>query len=360
MITIEEEDIVQWCQASDRELIGGIDTTTKVIRKNNLAIKFGAVYQEEADNQREAYNLLSNEFLRVPLVHRFFRKASVGYLVMEYIDGVGSGWEGDEDVSAVAMCFAYMHTFTSAHPGPIRQGTSRGLLWPEADPPSFGSSEELAAFVNSRLVVQNPEFSVSDDALCLCHLDLAPRNLLKAADASIVILDWSSAGYYPRSFEIAALRCNGRQRMDGIGWSARVEKSICAANPLTCGEQKQIDFMLEMTYNNVRYGFDRSREVFTVKRRCHKRKRIQLCEQHECEPHALSTMLFPGAIPASFSGTENVTSLHCGPAEVPAAPDTADDEMAHLKPQLSVKTGKLSYCAHSPVAHHTRGRCPGS
>ncbi|KAK0246602.1 hypothetical protein LTS09_018256, partial [Friedmanniomyces endolithicus] len=254
MITVKEEDIVQWCQASDRELIGGFDTTTKVIRKDNLAIKFGAVYQEEADNQGEAYKLLSNEFIRVPLVYHFFIRGSVGYLVMEYIDGAGSDWEGDEDILAVARCFVHMHTFTSFPPGPLRQGTSRGLLWPEADPPSFGSSEELAAFVNSRLVVQTPDFSVSDDALCLCHLDIAPRNLLKVADASIAILDWSSAGYYPRSFEIAALRCNVREHTDGIGWGARVEESICAANPLTVGEQKQIDFILEMTYNNVRYG----------------------------------------------------------------------------------------------------------
>ncbi|TKA24171.1 hypothetical protein B0A54_17946 [Friedmanniomyces endolithicus] len=77
MITVKEEDIVQWCQASDRELIGGFDTTTKVIRKDNLAIKFGAVYQEEADNQGEAYKLLSNEFIRVPLVYHFFIRGSV-------------------------------------------------------------------------------------------------------------------------------------------------------------------------------------------------------------------------------------------------------------------------------------------
>jgi Ser/Thr protein kinase RdoA (MazF antagonist) len=40
----------------------------------------------------------------------------------------------------------------------------------------------------------------------LCHLDIAPRNFLWLEDGSICFIDWASAGFYPRFFEICAQR----------------------------------------------------------------------------------------------------------------------------------------------------------
>ena len=37
--------------------------------------------------------------------------------------------------------------------------------------------------------------------LVFCHLDIAPRNLLRQEDGSLCLIDWASAGYYPRLFE---------------------------------------------------------------------------------------------------------------------------------------------------------------
>ena len=38
----------------------------------------------------------------------------------------------------------------------------------------------------------------------LCHLDIAPRNILWLEDGSLCLIDWASAGYYPRLFEFCA------------------------------------------------------------------------------------------------------------------------------------------------------------
>lgn len=39
----------------------------------------------------------------------------------------------------------------------------------------------------------------------MCHLDIAPRNLLYLADGSVCLLDWATAGFYPRFFEVCVL-----------------------------------------------------------------------------------------------------------------------------------------------------------
>lgn len=42
--------------------------------------------------------------------------------------------------------------------------------------------------------------------LVLCHLDVAPRNILWLEDDSTCFLDWASARFYPRLFEVSAQR----------------------------------------------------------------------------------------------------------------------------------------------------------
>ena len=172
---------------------------------------------------------------------------------MEYIEGCKSTFCDNEMLLAVTRCIEYLHSFSLLRLGPLRHGVSRGVLWPEDNPPTFHSSEEMEAFINSRLVDQEPEFSMSATRLHLCHLDLALRNLLFASDSAVVILDWASAGYYPRSFEIAALRRNHGEQGRDRDFSVRLEQSVCATNPLTERELKQIDLILEFAYNDVRF-----------------------------------------------------------------------------------------------------------
>ncbi|KIW11717.1 hypothetical protein PV08_11019 [Exophiala spinifera] len=62
----------------------------------------------------------------------------------------------------------------------------------------------MEKWFNSRLFEHNPKLSLRNCKLVLCHLDIAPRNLLWQEDGSLCLLDWASAGYCPRLFEFCA------------------------------------------------------------------------------------------------------------------------------------------------------------
>lgn len=74
----------------------------------------------------------------------------------------------------------------------------------EAEELTFASVKVMEAWFNSRLFAQDPKLSFQDCELALCHLDIAPRNILWLKDGSICFLDWASASYYPRIFEFCA------------------------------------------------------------------------------------------------------------------------------------------------------------
>ena len=42
--------------------------------------------------------------------------------------------------------------------------------------------------------------------LVLCHLNVAPRNILWLEDGSICFVDWEAAGFFPRLFEVCRQR----------------------------------------------------------------------------------------------------------------------------------------------------------
>lgn len=46
--------------------------------------------------------------------------------------------------------------------------------------------------------------SFQDCELVLSHLDIAPRNIIWQDDGTIRLIDWQSAGFYPRLFEFWA------------------------------------------------------------------------------------------------------------------------------------------------------------
>ena len=42
--------------------------------------------------------------------------------------------------------------------------------------------------------------------ICLCHLDIAPRNILLTHGSNLYLLDWGCAGFYPSYFETWAIQ----------------------------------------------------------------------------------------------------------------------------------------------------------
>lgn len=67
--------------------------------------------------------------------------------------------------------------------------------------------QDIERYFNVRLQKHSKSIKMNGP-LILCHLDLADRNVIYGNDGSVCILDWSSAGFYPQSLEIAALHLN--------------------------------------------------------------------------------------------------------------------------------------------------------
>jgi thiamine kinase-like enzyme len=71
-----------------------------------------------------------------------------------------------------------------------------------------------------------------------CHLDIAPRNILWQEDGTLCIVDWASAGFYPRLFEFCVQWIvKGK---DGNFNSLLLE----SMNPLSSQEMEQKEAML--------------------------------------------------------------------------------------------------------------------
>ncbi|PYI34555.1 kinase-like protein [Aspergillus indologenus CBS 114.80] len=174
---------------------------------DHQVVKWGPdVTEEEAENQKIAYELVDSRIVRIPRVYAFFSDArDWGYIVMEFVEGkVIDPLEDVRAIEKVADVLQHFATLGHTIPGSLCRGFCRGLLFPETQDLIFDSLDEMETWFNSRLFEHNPKLSFRDCQLVLCHLDIAPRNLLWQDDGSLCLLDWGSAGYYPRLFEFCA------------------------------------------------------------------------------------------------------------------------------------------------------------
>ncbi|KAJ5617371.1 kinase-like protein [Penicillium hordei] len=144
-------------------------------------VKWGPdITKEEADNQRIAYGLVNSRIVRVPRVYDFFSdKRGWGYIVMEYIEGrVIHPLEDSAALQKVVDVLDYFATLRHTNPGSLCGGPCRGLLFPETEDLLFDDLDEMEKWFNSRLLPDNPKLSFQGCNLVLCHLDIAPRNIL--------------------------------------------------------------------------------------------------------------------------------------------------------------------------------------
>jgi Phosphotransferase enzyme family len=204
-----DDELIAYCANPPvGRILGGAPYGNKVIRlSDDQVIKFGiGVTREEAENQKRAFDIVDHNIIRVPRVYRFFEDGSgLGYLIMEYM--AGKVIDPLEDSSCIEKIARVLTHFASLHgdiPGTLSGGPSCGLIFPETEELTFASVKAMEAWFNSRLFAQDPKLSLQGCKLVLCHLDIAPRNILWLEDGSICFLDWASAGYYPRIFEFCA------------------------------------------------------------------------------------------------------------------------------------------------------------
>ncbi|EPE26291.1 Protein kinase-like (PK-like) [Glarea lozoyensis ATCC 20868] len=212
-----ENEIVAFCTDAGNALIGGISHGNQVVKISSKAVvKFGiGVKQKEGRNQTRAYELIDQNIVCVPVVYRCFMRGYVGYIVMEYMNGRPlEKLEESSLIQRIKDIMAYLATIRGSSPevffeksyspvpGPLCGGAPAGLLWDESEETIFHTIEALERWFNRRLRKEDTKVRFSDYELVLCHLDIAPRNFILLDDGSISLLDWQSAGFYPRIFEV--------------------------------------------------------------------------------------------------------------------------------------------------------------
>jgi len=189
----------------------------------NLLIKM-CLDEREFQNQSHAWELLNGtpigagRTLRIPRPLRYFQHQNLGYLVMEYLDGITME-DGlcQENVLDVANAIWQIHEITSRlnreKPGPLNGGHALGFPWGEWPcEATFDSIEDLQHCVDKRLrqaaTYNSTSFQgllICNRKLSFCHMDIVPRNILLMPNNDIAFLDWEHANYYPAEFDLASL-----------------------------------------------------------------------------------------------------------------------------------------------------------
>lgn len=245
---ISDTEIIRLCkQATPDLLLGHPLSDTKVLKLNEkLAVKFGFLLDEdEARNQAKAYEILDPGIVRVPRVYRYFKGLDkYGYIVMDYMEGEtkASITESDQ-ICAMSQILEHFNSIKSPKPGPLIGGPSYCFLFGDSDPPTFSSLEDMENWFNVRLLDPGAKISFAGLDLVFCHLDLFPRNILWLDCHPPCVVDWSSAGFYPRIFE----RCSQ------LITQQPEQNRVILDQTLSQFESVQVDLVLKAWWNNVRY-----------------------------------------------------------------------------------------------------------
>jgi len=254
--TITDVEIIDYCAnppSEAREAIPLAGFRNKVIPISRQAVvKYGPeVRIEEFTNLQWAYQQLDSSIVRVPRPYRFFQKDLCGYLLMEYLKGTVKRSITDTcQIDKVGRAISHFSSFRSHQPETLGGGVSRGLLWSEGTTTEYslcGSTERLEHWFNRRLKHESLSLSFKKCTFVLCHLDIAPRNILWSEEDFLCIVDWASAGFYPRIFEWCLLDIF--QGKDG-DFQRLVKETM---EPLANWEQESSQLIEKAWGNSIRF-----------------------------------------------------------------------------------------------------------
>jgi Phosphotransferase enzyme family len=248
-----EQDLIEYCANPPHDcILGGAPYGNKVVQiSSKTVIKFGVgVTEAEAVNQSKAYELLDPKVVRIPKVHRYFSdNEDRGYIVMDLVEGeVLEPLEDPTRVRTVAGILDHLASFRQNVPGPLNHGPPCGLLFfPDEEEVPFTDVKDLEQWWNCRLLPGECAINLQGLDLVLCHLDVAPRNILWRDGEAPCLVDWASAGYYPRVFESCA-------QLIVEGKDGRFNRLLLdAMTKLECVESRQIALVLQAWSNMQRY-----------------------------------------------------------------------------------------------------------
>ncbi|EGD99326.1 hypothetical protein TESG_06593 [Trichophyton tonsurans CBS 112818] len=239
------------------------DPVVRITR--NIVVKYGpGVSPGEAATQEYAYQHLDPKIVQVPRVFRYFQHRESldaklnGYLFMEYIPGqnlktrnnIGSD---SEITRKLIKIIGHLGQIAGGSvPGPVGGGIPRGTLWGDGGAKrEFRSLEDVNDWVNKRIEPIDETVDLTPYPLVLCHMDLCRRNMVLKKDESICLLDWGYAGFYPRFYEMAAIRCGNDH------YNTPLFEATSKAIPLTEEELRCMDLVIRAPDASFQWTFDR-------------------------------------------------------------------------------------------------------
>ena len=180
------------------------------IPNSNIVVKYGrGVTQAEAQTQTEVFKVIDPSIIHVPQVHHFYHNGdqNIGYIIMEFVEGEPIDTHQTEQVEALQKALDHLSSLKRDFPGPLHSSELQGILWEDDAPSNPNTPKGLEDWINKW---QDDKVIFNDEDFVLCHLDTALQNMLWLPSGKICLLDWASAGYYPRYFELAAHQKKGR------------------------------------------------------------------------------------------------------------------------------------------------------
>ncbi|CRL22221.1 Protein kinase-like domain [Penicillium camemberti] len=200
----------------------------------------------EAKNQQKAYTIIDPDIVTVPWVQDFFMDdEGWGYIISDFIQGKIIDPLTDSHILRLAHILEYFRSITADRAGSLCGGPSIGLLWPDTNDLTISNIQQVEEWFNSRLFPGDGKVHFDTTLLVLCHLDIAPRNIIWLDDSRVCLLDWASAGFYPRLLEFASLffqQCQfGEMLLKAVGFGSGRDRE----------EQQRI---CQALYNNERYS----------------------------------------------------------------------------------------------------------
>jgi aminoglycoside phosphotransferase (APT) family kinase protein len=169
--------------------------------------------------------------INVPTVHRFFTEydddgncgpyKSIGYLVMDYVDGMllSDCWrelqdkQREEIVKQVVDMIQQLRQLKFPEPGPLRRGPSRGVWFCEHGAGPFTDTVDFNGFFNRKLDYLKRQLRVPAHVsgydfqeFVLTHQNITPKNIIIDRQDQLWLVNWGNAGAYPPIFELGALQ----------------------------------------------------------------------------------------------------------------------------------------------------------
>lgn len=219
--------------------------------EHDIVVKYGrGVIREEAEAQRHALTILDPAIVYVPQVYGFFYddKGQIGHLIMEKVDGLPVEGDCHTHITAIGAAVNHLQSLSRAFPGPLHSGEPQGVLWENGSPVTNNKVQDLEAWIN---MWQDESISLQGEKFVLCHLDTALKNMLYMHSGQICLLDWASAGYFPRYFEVAAhlKKGNPDQAVE------KLLRSPCI--PFSPLEEEHLRVLMRACANSMRYACPR-------------------------------------------------------------------------------------------------------